>query len=262
MTDCLVTRIADPCDWPVAEAMLRAGFGDEDWFLYAFRDHIWQKCDVLLSCQQHKAAAMAALLPCQICLPGQPAQPALYLYALTTLPAHRGQGHARRLLLAAQARCERVFLHAEDASLHAFYQRLGWRDGMHARRVMLPAAVGEALPAVDGSTYYAVREALLRDTPHIRWDENLCCFAQRLLACEGGGLYASAHAACAVTGRQAQCLMLSEMLGDAVPVQALAAQQHCHTLCALTSCRDGALPLAQSVGKPLPAPLHLGFDFD
>lgn len=262
MTDCLVTRIADPYDWPAAEAMLRAGFGDEDWFLYAFRDHIWQKCEVLFSSYQHQDAAMAALLPCKIFLPGQPARPALYLYALTTLPAYRGQGHARNLLLSVQARCECVFLHAEDASLHAFYQRLGWRDGMHAQRVTLPAAAGEALPAVDGKAYHAAREALLRDTPHIQWDENLCCFAQRLLACEGGGLYANADAACAATGRQGQCFMLSEMLGNAAPVQALAAQHGCDTLSALTSCHYGGLPLAQSIGKPLPAPLHLGFDFD
>lgn len=72
--------------------MLRAGFGDEDWFLHAFFDFVWQRCDTLLSLQDGVPAAMTALLPCQVYQPGQASLPALYLYALTTLPAHRGQG--------------------------------------------------------------------------------------------------------------------------------------------------------------------------
>ena len=42
MTGLLSVRLADPCDWPAAEAMLRAGFGDEDWFLHAFFDFVYE----------------------------------------------------------------------------------------------------------------------------------------------------------------------------------------------------------------------------
>ena len=66
MTGLLSVRLADPCDWPAAEAMLRAGFGDEDWFLRAFFDFVWQRCDTLLSLQDGVPAAMTALLPCQV----------------------------------------------------------------------------------------------------------------------------------------------------------------------------------------------------
>lgn len=262
MTGPLSVRLADPRDWPAVEAMLRAGFGDEDWFLHAFFDFVWQRCDTLLSLQDGMPAAMTALLPCQVYQPGQASLPALYLYALTTLPAHRGQGHARRLLQAAQARCERVFLHAEDAPLHALYQRLGWQDAMRAQHRTLPAMPGSAPPAVDGPAYFTARETLLRDTPHIVWDENLCAFACRMLTCEGGGLYADARAACAVTGVQDGCLTLCEVLGDASTAQALAAQLGCGSLSTLVPCAQGELSLAQSIGAPLPAPLHLGFDFD
>ena len=62
MTGPLSVRLADPCDWPAAEAMLRAGFGDEDWFLRAFFDFVWQRCDTLLSLQDGVPAAMTALL--------------------------------------------------------------------------------------------------------------------------------------------------------------------------------------------------------
>ena len=115
---------------------------------------------------------------------------------------------------------------------------------------------------MEGPAYFAAREALLRDTPHIVWDEHQCSFACRMLACEGGGLYADARAACAVTGVQDGCLTLCEALGDASSAQALAAQLGCGRLSALVPCAQGELSLAQAIGAPLPAPLHLGFDFD
>ena len=94
------------------------------------------------------------------------------------------------------------------------------------------------------------------------YDEHLCAFACRMLACEGGGLYADARAACAVTGVQDGCLTLCEALGDVSAAQALAAQFGCGSLSALVPCAQGELSLAQSIGAPLPSPLHLGFDFD
>ena len=155
-----------------------------------------------------------------------------------------------------------MFLHAEDAPLHALYQRLGWQDAMRAQRRTLPAMPGSAPPAVDGPAYFAAREALLRNAPHIVWDANLCAFACRMLACEGGGLYADTRAACAVTGVQDDCLTLCEALGDASAAQALAAQLGCSSLSALIPSAQGGTALAQAIGDPLLIPLHLGFDFD
>ena len=43
---------------------------------------------------------------------------------------------------------------------------------------------------------------------------------------------------------------------------ALATQLGCSSLSALIPCAQGELSLAQSIGDPLPIPLHLGFDFD
>ena len=140
--------------------------------------------------------------------------------------------------------------------------RLGWQDAMPAQRLTLPAAPGSAPPAVDGPAYFAAREALLRNAPHIVWDENLCAFACRMLACEGGGLYADTRAACAVTGAQDDCLTLCEALGDASAAQALATQLGCGRLSALVPSAQGGTVLAQAIGDPLPIPLHLGFDFD
>ena len=63
-------------------------------------------------------------------------------------------------------------------------------------------------------------------------------------------------------GVQDDCLTLCEALGDASAAQALAAQLGCSSLSALIPCAQGELSLAQSIGDPLPIPLHLGFDFD
>ncbi len=255
-------RLADPCDQPAAEAMLRAGFGDEDWFLRAFFGCVWQRCDTLISTQDGIPAAMAALLPCGVYRENAEITPACYLYALSTLPAFRGRGHAKGLLQAAQQRCECVFLHAESDSLHAWYHRLGWQDAMHAKRLILPALPGDAPMRADADAYYAARERLLRGTAHIVWGKDLCAFAAQMLACEGGGLYANDHAACAVTGIQDGCLMLCEALGDLFCAQRLAGRLGCKCLSVLIPCARGDIALSQAVGAPLPEPLHMGFDFD
>ena len=49
---------------------------------------------------------------------------------------------------------------------------------------------------------------------------------------------------------------------DASAAQALAAQLGCSSLSALIPSAQGGTALAQAIGAPLPAPLHLGFDFD
>lgn len=252
MTALFSIRSAIPCDKPAVEQLLKAGFGDEDWFLYAFFDHIWQQHEVILACEGDCVAAMAALISCRICHADGTMQDALYLYALTTLPACRGHGYAQRLLAAACARCERVFLHAADESLQRWYTRLGWQNAMHARRIALPA--GDTLPPqVNGSAYHHLRERLLVGQTHIVWDENLCTFADIIFRQEGGGLYANDRCALSVQGVQNGQYLLGEALGSVALSNALA-------LIPCAADAPNALTLAQTIGN-FPAPLHMGFDF-
>lgn len=254
MTDHFSIRTALPCDKPAVNLLLQTGFGDEEWFLCAFFEHIWQRYDVLLSCEGERTAAMAALFPCQVCDQQGVRTNALYLYALSTHPEMRGRGHARRLLREAAGRCERVFLHAADQELHTMYARLGWQDAMYAHFRPLPQGDVSLPPRVDGHAYCAMREEWLYGTPHIVWNENLCCFAEKLLVNEGGGLYADSRCALAVQSAQDGCITLCEALGDA-------ALPHAQALTPCTTHDDGAFPLSQHTGAALPSPLHLGFDF-
>lgn len=244
--------------------MLRSGFGDEEGFLCAFFAHVWQKCTVLLSVQDYVPAAMAALLPCRL----QPLdQSALYLYALTTLPAYRHQGHARRLLDAAKARCSRVFLHAADEDLHALYAHLGWQDCMYARWKRFAAAPGDMPRSASASDYFAARERLLGHDAHILWQEPLCCFAHDMLLSYGGGLYLAKDAAFAVIDCRNRTLIVSEMLGENAPAyaSALAHRLGLADVQALVACAlpaPGAFALGQCAGEAFPSPLHFGFDFN
>lgn len=258
-----VVRLALPCDKAAVEALLRAGFGDEEGFLHAFFAHLWPQRLVLLSMAGRTPAAMAALIPCRVMPEGRGAH---YLYALTTLPAFRGQGHARGLLRAAEARCGSVFLHAENAGLQGFYARQGWRYGLYALKTRLPAAAGPLPARATADAYFARRARILAAQPHILWQGAACDFAHDLLLDAGGGLYAAPDALLAVTERQNDTLYLGEALGAGAfaAAQALAHALGCREALIDTPCSSraaGALPLGQYVGPPLAENLRLGFDF-
>ena len=58
-------RHALPQEWSQIESMVRLGFGDDEPFLRAYFDHIWQKYPTLVSTQDDQPAAMTILLPCR-----------------------------------------------------------------------------------------------------------------------------------------------------------------------------------------------------
>jgi len=268
MTDQCFVRLASPCDKSAVEALLRAGFGDEEEFLCAFFDHLYPTCETLLSVDDGCIAAMAALIPCKVIQPGSPSHDALYLYSLTTLPAFRGRGHAQRLLNAAQEKCHSVFLHAADDSLFRMYASRGWRSMMHVRWQNEHAAkpLSPIIPQ-SGYDYLAMRERLLQATPHIAWNESTGCFLHDLLCGYDGGLYASNGAIAAVIDRTDDSrLYLAEALGEnaAQLAQGLAHMHSCNHSYILTPCTadaPGAFPYAQGVGEEIPDPIQLSFVF-
>ena len=258
-----IVRLALPCDKPAVEALLRAGFGDEEGFLYAFFAHLWPSCPILLSVAGQAPVAMAALLPCRIMPEDRQTH---YLYALTTLPAFRGQGHAHALLQAAQARCGSAFLHAADEDLQSFYARQGWQSCMYAQRQTLSGPPAPVPSRVNAKVYFRRREAILADQPHILWQGALCDFAHDLLLDAGGGLYAGPDSLLAVTECENGTLYLGEALGPGAPsaAQALANSLGCRQALVNLPCpphASGAFPLCQYVGPAFPSVLHLGFDF-
>lgn len=267
MTAPRLVRLASPGDQSAVEKLLRAGFGDEEGFLRAFFQYVFPFCDTLLSLEGDEIAAMATLIPCEIIVKDQPKQPALYLYSLTTLPAFRGRGHAKSLLDAAGEKCERVFLHAADDKLFAMYQRLGWRDMMHAHYVSLPYAIPQVLfEEISGEEYYSIRELALKNTPHIRWNKRTCCFLHDILSAYGGGLYRAHEAVIAVQEQRDGILYLGEAFGKDAPRLAseIARRCACDKSCLLTPCTadvPGAFPMAQGIGAQMPTPMQISFVF-
>ena len=267
MTSARAVRLASPCDQANIEVLLRKGFGNEEGFLRAFFAYVFPFCDTLISCEEDRVAAMAALIPCQICVPGKADTPALYLYSLTTHPDFRGRGHAKQLLNAAAERCSHVFLHAADEELFAMYANLGWKSAMYARyEEIAPRSAIAACQKTDGDTYFRLREEALKAVPHIRWNLHTCRFLCAMLAAYGGGLYVSENAALAVTESKDGCLYLAEAFGDGAAQLAasVAPKYGCYRIYLLSPCTDdapGAFPMTQTAGKEFPSPLQLSFDF-
>lgn len=261
-------RLASPGDQPVVEHLLRTGFGDEEEFLCAFFNHLYPHYDTLLSMDGDDIAAMAILISCRILAPGKPAEDALYLYSLTTLPAFRGRGHAQKLLNAAKEKCSRVFLHAADDSLFAMYAARGWRSMMHVRQQEIPAVKpGFSITRLRGKEYRLLREKYLHNTPHIAWDETTMRFLDDLLFSGNGGLYACDDGIAAVLSREDNnCLPVAEALGkNALSLAAaLAYMNGCPQASALIPCTaefPGAFAYAQGVGEAIPDPIQLSFVF-
>lgn len=267
MTAAQTVRLASPCDKPVIEQMLRAGFGNEEGFLRAFFDHVFPFCDTLLSLDGGIPAAMATLIPCEIVCPGKPHEKALYLYSLTTLPAHRGRGHAKVLLAASKERCSRVILHAADDSLFGMYAALDWQPMMYARFVTLPPAAPQTdYESVTGDEYFYIREMSLKHTPHIRWNKNTCRYLHDTLFAYGGGLYKAQDAVIAVDSMQDGTLYISEAFGSDAPRLAaeIARQAQCTRSCLTVPCPPNApdaFPMTQGVGEEIPDLLQISFVF-
>lgn len=267
MTAAQEVRIASPCDKPVIENLLRMGFGDEESFLRAFFEHVFPHCDTLVSLDGGEIAAMATLIPCEIIEKGKSPEKALYLYSLTTLPEYRGRGHAKRILAAAQEKCDRVFLHAADDSLFQMYAALGWREMMHACYTEMPPAIPQTeFQEISGDEYYRIRELALKNAPHIRWNKNTCRFLHDMLSAYGGGLYMAYEAVIAVQEEKDGILYLGEAFGKEAPRLAaeLALRYSCDTSRLLVPCsvdEPGAFPMAQGVGKAMPDILQISFVF-
>lgn len=260
-------RLATPGDAQAVARLLLAGFGDEDGFIAAFFRRIWQKHAVTLSFDGDVAVSMAALFGCDMDDGAGHIPPAVYLYALTTLPEFRARGHAGALLRDAAARADTVFLHAADAGLQAMYARLGWRYGMAARRTAvcrgdIAGGVPALVPA-DEKSYFAARERLLRGTPHIVWGAELLGFHRDLQARLKGGLLLGDNAAAAVS-MQADGIFIQEALGENAAQGALNTL-HIPRAALFTPCpraEQGAEPLCQFIGLPPPEACRMTLDFN
>ena len=260
---CSDIRLALPQEWTQIDKLVRHGFGDDEPFLRAYFDHIWQKYPTLVSLSGNQPVAMTILLPCRV-MPQN--EEATYLYALTTHPNHRSQGHAKALLQAAHQLHKRLFLHAASPSLHEFYARLGWRDCMWMQKKLLPADEGNAPQEIPVEQATEIRTQLLHDTPRLDWPPELQNFFGEQVG-KSSACYSDGSCLVTVMDARQGTLYISELLGTNAEkkAQALAHALGCSQLEYLSPCSSelpGAYPHFQYFGAAFPEQISWQYDLN
>lgn len=155
-------------------------FEDSDAFLDLFFERIFPNCDTFAARDGETVIAMLFALPQSICCAEQ-TKKAAYVYAAAVKKEYRGQGVFRGLMEFCKKKLQNRFascilLACETAELAEMYRKLGFEGcRMQFEPAALPKANGEAMKigAVD---YAGIRETVLFDTPHVRYDKTLLEF--------------------------------------------------------------------------------------
>ena len=117
-----------------------------------------------------------------------------YLYAVAVHPDARGHGLGAAVSrgavrLGREYGAELICTLPAEESLYRWYGEILSLTHRNTRRVFSCETLPEAQP-VEASEYLLRREALLRDTPHVRPNASVMDFAASLCRACGGGLYA------------------------------------------------------------------------
>jgi len=161
------------------------------------------------------------------------------LYAIATLPEHRGHGIGASLtrFLAALghgAGFHAVTLHPADEGLFGFYEsRAGFRDFFVTREVTLRRGdlrgigPGAGLSPISPAEYPEIRERFLQGRTHLSLNCDAAEYQRRLCSAYGGGFFAlrGAFDGCAVVERGDGHVAVKELLlsDDTFAVKAAAA---------------------------------------
>ena len=194
----IVVRRGVSSDVPSLKALWSSVFGDSDADIDAFFETFFDVSVCVIAEAGETLAAMGFLLPVGFLrVPGKGDVPCGMIYAVATEPAMRGRGCGeavtRGLLDAAAERgIPAVALCPAEDSLFGFYeQRTELETAFYCKeeRISISPRDGAALCRVTAAEYIAIREEILKDTPHITFDER--CFSYQERLCAGGGLFTS-----------------------------------------------------------------------
>lgn len=168
------TRAGDD-DRPALRALWRQAFCDDDTTIDAFFKTLFPVSDAFAARAGDALCAMLFCLPqALVCAEGE--QKAAYVYAVATDERYRRQGACRGLLQYAEKKLKSrgvrlLMLAAATPELGAMYEKLGFSGGRAAYAPqMLPLPAGRA-EVVSATAYAGLRETLLGDAPHIRYDK-------------------------------------------------------------------------------------------
>lgn len=180
--------------------------------------------------------------------------PCAYVYAVSTDPAHQGNGYAsalmRRFAMDADASGCVLYTLPAEASLYKWYQTvMGTTQTARGERICIARQqTDSALPSViriSAQEYAALRAQQLHRQAYIEPTAALLDFQADLCAMSGGALV-RVGSGCAVVERDGDTLIIKELLGadTASAAQALLAAFDAQTAQVCLQRQDGAQPLA------------------
>ncbi|MDR0838078.1 MAG: GNAT family N-acetyltransferase [Oscillospiraceae bacterium] len=196
MREDISTRAADATDLPALKALWGSVFDDAPEDIDAYFDAYFAPELCAVANIDAELAAMGFLMPVgALRVPGERELPCAMIYAVATRPDFRGRGAGlavtRALLETAKGQgFDVVALRPATEELFEFYEKAGLRTSFCGFD-FAPERAEAALKAsrkVTAGEYMARREALLRDIPHVAFDERALSYAETLFG-EGGGFF-------------------------------------------------------------------------
>ncbi len=208
-------------DVPRLRRLWKEAFGDGEEFLDLFFGTFYRPEETLVGREKGEPVTMLVLAPTGFWAGGEE-RSLPYVYALATAPGCRGKGAARGLLnyAAGLAGGEGLCTVPAQESLHRFFASAGFREGLVTwegtySKEELPGPGGEAVP-IPAEEYGALREELLRGTPHVTYPAAWLRFQEEVSRMSGAGLYrieAGGEPGCAAVERLGEKeLLVKELL--------------------------------------------------
>jgi len=195
----ITIRTSNPADIPALRALWQLAFGDSNEYIDNFFRTYYRPERMLALEEDGVPKAMTAWFDTTFVVPGKGEYRAAYLYAVATHPDCRGRGLAGQLLAWADEwfrtrNIPAVTTVPAEPSLHNFFGANGFRECFCHDEVTLPRTSTPApflLEPISPQNYCGLREAILRDLPHIALPLDAIIYQSGCCTLSGGGLYAA-----------------------------------------------------------------------
>ena len=198
----ITVRPSVPEDVPAQRELWKLAFGDSDQYIDNFYSTYYRPERVVVLEEDGAVRSMTAWFDTTFVVPGQGEHRTAYLYAVAPPPDCRGRGLAAALLAGADEYFCSLDIPAvttvpAEKSLHDFFGSNGFREcfrvlgtcyGSHElERAPVPAP--DLLRPASPEEYGRVREALLKDIPHIAYPPDALAYQAGCCALGDGGLF-------------------------------------------------------------------------
>lgn len=221
----LTVRPSVPEDVPAQRELWKLAFGDSDPYIDNFYTTYYRPERVVVLEEDGIVRSMTAWFDTAFVVPGRGEYRAAYLYAVATHPDCRGRGLAGRLLAGADGYFRTLGIPAvttvpAEPSLHNFFGANGFREcfrilGGSLRREEIPLPPSNVLRPALTEEYGRVREALLKDIPHIAYPAGALAYQAGCCALGDGGLFVGDGPVCLCAERAEEDLVIvKELLGS------------------------------------------------